>query len=101
MHYRDSNTSDTDWSPHTVIMKLFQSRWFIRAWVMQQVVHANKILVCYGATDIRWEKLVWISTLIEKGIREIWDDIETCLASVRTVVTMQHWRESLPASLQA
>ncbi|MCJ1380074.1 hypothetical protein MMC17_003177 [Xylographa soralifera] len=98
---RDLDISDADWSRYAIIMEIFQSRWFTRAWVMQEVVHANEIVVRYGATDIPWEKLVCISTLIDKGICEISDEIETCIASARTVLTMQHWRESFQTSLQA
>ena len=84
-----------------MVMEMFKSRWFTCAWVVQEVVRAKQIVVRYGATEIPWEKLVWISTLTDEEVCEISAEFEMSLASARTVLAIQYWRESLQMSLQA
>ena len=37
---------------------IFESKWFTRAWILQEVVLARNILVRYGPTQFPWAKLI-------------------------------------------
>lgn len=44
-------------------VSLFQSRWFHRVWVLQEVAVAKNILVIYGEHQMSWESLLEYSNL--------------------------------------
>ena len=88
-----TKTSDPLW------LSLLHSPWFERAWVLQEVVHARKIVIRFGGTKTNWRLLVGLANYIQKYPHPLGRD-SRCLDAAKRISYMEKWRRLDPWRLR-
>ena len=78
---------------------LLHSEWFGRAWVLQEVVYADNIIVFFGKSRIKWKYLVGLANYIQKYPHPLKHD-PRCLSAARKISYMDKWRRLDPSRLR-
>ena len=75
-------------------MAVFRSQWSTRAWVLQEIVQASRIIFRYGGTKIIWPKIMWLAESIDGEAWDISEEAEFCLQSARLILSLETWRQT-------
>jgi hypothetical protein len=75
------------------IIKIFECRWFWRLWCVQELVLAEKALVCWGSARLTWETIFDLAVHVQAWYP--WEVVQSGLAGVQNVHLLQRLRSQV------
>ncbi|KAI0867775.1 hypothetical protein GGS24DRAFT_484527 [Hypoxylon argillaceum] len=85
------NSSPAHWR---AVVRLFGRRWFKRAWVVQEIVLAQRTKVVCGSYDFKWDAMIKVSHVLAtqnwaNTFKSQFDDWDTTLLSYKNPTKLQ------------
>lgn len=95
---QDSADVLSDLKHWVALAEFFQRKWFVRAWIIQEVTFARDITVLCGPYKLRWDDLVTVSQFVATSA---WSNYFKDGILVKTTASESMRTHSIPAKLAA